>query len=296
MWENANELLHRIPRIDGALAVAVAVTGCVALVWGRRGGRFRELPGWSGFWLLFGLLLVCLSRLPAWISFILLAMWMFAALRAYFFVAPVRPRDRYAILATYLAVPFALWPAFLASHDMFLATVPVTLFLVIPVFLSIGFAQEGLLDSMGRTLLGVLFFVFCVAHLGLLVHQEPAGLLELFGVLVVCAELPQRLLGRFRPGAGWARPAVGIVLGILLAGAVGFLVGPWCGLVEEDAARAGILVAIAGTLGAMVAGAVALDLSQSPSAAWFGRGAFLNRMVPAVYAAPVYFHYLNHFA
>lgn len=296
MWENANELLLGIPRIDGALAVAVAMSGLAALIWGRRGGRFRELPGWSAFWLLFGLQLVCLSRLAPWISFVLLALWMFAALRAYFFVAPVRPRDRYAILATYLAVPFALWPAFLGSEDMFLATVPVTLFLVIPVFLSIGFAQEGLLDSMGRTLLGVLFFVFCVAHLGLLVHQEPAGLLELFGVLVLAAELPQRILGRFRPGAGWAKPFTGIVVSLLLAGAVGFLIGPWCGLIEEDASRAGILVAVAVTLGAMVGGAVALDLAQSPSAAWFGRGAFLNRMVPAVYAAPVYFHYLNHFA
>jgi len=139
MWENANELLQRIPRIDAALAVAVALTGLAALIWGRRGGRFRELPGWSAFWLLFGLLLVCLSRLAPWVSFVLLAMWMFAALRSYFFVAPVRPRDRYAILATYLSVPFALWPAFLGSDDMFLATVPVTLFLFIPVFLSIGF-------------------------------------------------------------------------------------------------------------------------------------------------------------
>jgi predicted CDP-diglyceride synthetase/phosphatidate cytidylyltransferase len=296
MWENANELLQKVPRIDAALAVAVALTGVAALIWGRRGGRFRELPGWSAFWLLFGLLLVCLSRVTAWFSFILLAMWMFAALRSYFFVAPVRPRDRYAILATYLSVPFALWPAYLGSDGMFLATVPATLFLFIPVFLSIGFSQEGLLDSVGRTLLGVLFFVFCVAHLGLLAHREPAGLLELFGVLVLCAELPQRVIGRFRPGAGWAGPAIGILVSLLLSGTVGFLVGPWCGLVEEDAARAGLLVAAAVTLGAVVAGAVALDLAQSPAAARFGRGAFLNRMVPAVYAAPVFFHYLNHFA
>ena len=296
MWENANELLQGVPRIDAALAVGVALTGLAALIWGRRGGRFRELPGWSAFWLLFGLLLVCLSRVEPWISFLLLAMWMFAALRSYFFVAPVRPRDRYAILATYLSVPFALWPAFLGSDDMFLATVPVTLFLFIPVFLSIGFSQEGLLDSVGRTLLGVLFFVFCVAHLGLLVHIEPRGLLELFGILVLCAEIPQRLIGRFRPGAGWLRPTLGIVLSAVLAAAVGYWLGPWCGLVDEDGARAGFLVAIAVTLGAVVSGAVALDLSQRKAEAWIGRGALLNRIVPAVYAAPVYFHYLNHFA
>jgi predicted CDP-diglyceride synthetase/phosphatidate cytidylyltransferase len=223
-------------------------------------------------------------------------MWMFAALRAYFFVAPVRPRDRYAVLATYLSIPFALWPAFTGSHDAFLATVPVALFLFIPVFLSIGSSQEGLLDSMGRTLLGVLFFVFCVAHLGLLVHQEPAGLLELFGVLVLASELPQRLFGRFQPGSGWVKPSAGIVVSVLFAVGIGFWIGPWCGLVEEDAARAGLLVVIAVTLGALVSGAVAQDLSQSQAASRLGRGAFLNRMVPAVYAAPVFFHYINHFA
>jgi phosphatidate cytidylyltransferase len=296
MEENASGLLQRIPPIDQALVGAVFIAGLIALIWGRRGGRWRELPGWSAFWFLFAGLLICLSRVSPSISFVLLAIWMFAALRAYFFVSPVRPRDRYAVLAVYLAVPLTLWPAYIGAHDTFLATVPVSLFLVIPFFLSIGFRQEGLLDSTGRTLLGVLFFVFCVAHLGLLVHMEPSGLLELFGILVLCAELPQRLIGRFRPGAGWVRPLIGILVSVVLTTGIGFLLGPWIGLVEEDAARAGFLVSIAVTLGAVVAGAVALDLGQSKAEAWVGRGALLNRIVPAVYAAPVYFHYLNHFA
>jgi predicted CDP-diglyceride synthetase/phosphatidate cytidylyltransferase len=288
--------LQAIPLIDRALAVAVALAGLVALTYRRRGGRFREFPGWSGFWLVFSVLLVALSRLSPWISFALLAMWMFASLRAYFFVAPVRRGDRYAVLATYLAIPFALWPAFLGSNATFLATVPVSLFLIIPFFLAVGQPEEGLLDSMGRTLLGVLFFVFCVAHLGLLVHEEPPGLLELFGVLVLAADLPQRVAGRFRETAGWFRPTAGILVSIVLTVAVGFWAGPWCGLVEEDAGRAGALVAIAVTLGALVSRAVTHDLSQSSASTRLGRAAFLNRMVPAVYAAPVYFHYLNHFA
>jgi phosphatidate cytidylyltransferase len=296
MFEMASRLLQRVPDIDIVLVGLVVIAAAAALAFGRRGGRFRELPGWSAFWFLFATLLIFLSRVVPWISFILLAMWMFAALRAYFFVAPVRPRDRYAVLATYLSIPLALWPAFIGASDAFLATVPVTLFLFIPVFLSIGFSQDGLLDSMGRTLLGVLFFVFCVAHLGLLVHIEPRGLLELFGILVLSAEIPQRLIGRFRPGAGWLRPALGILLSMVIASAVGYRLGPWCGLVVQDAARAGLLVSIAVTLGAVVSGAVALDLSQRRAENWVGRGALLNRIVPAVYAAPVYFHYLNYFA
>ena len=45
-----------------------------------------------------------------------------------------------------------------------------------------------------------------------------------------------------------------------------------------------------------VGGAVAQDLAQTTASTRYGGGAFLNRMVPAVYAAPVFFHYINHFA
>ena len=296
MPEFLDEWLAAVPRIDLALAVAVAIIGLLALLLRRRGGRFRDLPGWAGFWGVFAVVLIALSRLPRWASFPLLAGVMFAALRTYFFVAPVRPRDRYAILAYYLAIPFALWPAYIGSEEMFLATIPVSLFLFIPVFLAIGKAEEGLLDSMGRTLLGVLFFVFCLAHLGLLAHESVPGRVELFGVLVIAAELPQRLAGRFRSGASWWRPAFGVLVGLLCATALGWWFGPSCGLVDDDGARAGALVTIAATLGARVSVAVSEDLELTSPSARMGRGGLINRMVPAVYAAPVYFHYLNYFA
>lgn len=285
--------MDRIPQIDLVLAGAVAVAALAGGIVGRRGGAFRGLARWAGFWAIFAALLIVLSRATRWLSFPLLALFMFGALRAYFSVAPVRPRDRYAVLATYLAIPFALWPAFNPSEAVFLATVPVALFLVIPVFLAYHQTEPGLLDAMGRTLLGVLFFVFCIAHLGLLVHEPQAGLLEMFGVLVLAAELPQRLM---RHSDTLRTFAFSVVAGLLLAGAAGYLLGPSCQLVEEDAARAGVLVAVAVTLGTRVSVAVMRDLSLSSSSARFGRGASLNYIIPAVYAAPVYFHYLNTFA
>ena len=45
-----------------------------------------------------------------------------------------------------------------------------------------------------------------------------------------------------------------------------------------------------------VSAAVGRDLDLKSSSVLMGRGALLNRIVPAAYAAPVYFHYLNHFA
>lgn len=286
--------LGLIPLPDLALTIAVAVVALLALALRRRGGRFRALPGWAAFWLFFAGILVCLSHVNRWVSLSLLGVLMFAALRTYFFLAPVRPRDRSAIAAAYLAIPFALYPGLTGSPETFLATVPIILFLLFPVLLSIGSAQQGLLDSMGRILLGVLLFVFCAAHLALLTAQH--GVLELFGVLVLAAELPQRLAGRYQSGMGWLKPSLGLVAGAVLALAAGYGIGPSCGLTEEDAARAGLLVFVAVTTGALVSDAVARDLNLGPADVRVGRAAFLDRTIPPVYAAPLYFHYLNHFA
>lgn len=285
---------RQIPEIDLALGLALLVSFLFAVLTGRRGGRFRGLPGWAGFWLGFSALLVCLSRAPRWASFPLLALLMFATLRAYFFLAPVRPADRWAIISSYVAIPLVLYPAYIGSNDMFLATVPVSLFLLMPLMLALGPRREGLLDAMGRTLLGVLLFIFCTAHLGLLAH-EPTGLPELFAVLVLAAELVQRLIGRLRPGEGRLRASLGILASAVATAALGFRLGPLTGLTEEDGARAGVLVALAVTAGSIVIDAVAHELDPRSSTARLGRGAFLDRMIPAVYAAPVFYHYLSYF-
>jgi phosphatidate cytidylyltransferase len=297
MLESTMQFLERIPRLDLVLAVAVGISMLAALGSRRRGGRFRELPGWAGFWTFSAVVLISLSHAPKYVSFPLLAVVMFASLRTYFFLAPVRARDRYAILVAYLSIPFALWPVYLGSQDLFLAVVPVSLFLFVPVFLAIGPPEAGMLDSMGRTLLGVLLFVFCLAHLALLSYHQLTGVLELFGILVLAAELPQRLAGRFRWGAGWwIRPTIGTPISLLLAIGAGWYLGPWCGMDAGDAGRAGALVFAAVTMGALVNDAVSNDLALTSPSARRGRGAMLNRIVPAAYAAPVFFHYLNHFA
>jgi predicted CDP-diglyceride synthetase/phosphatidate cytidylyltransferase len=291
-----HDWIRHIPLVDRALAIALGVAALIAVVARPRGGRFRGLLPWVGFWLVFAGILTCLSRGPAWLSLTMLGVMMFFGLRTYFSIAPVRPRDRYALLAAYLTIPFALYPGFEGSTSTFLATVPVVLFLLLPALLSVGPAQEGLLDSLGRILFGVLLFVFCASHLGLMVRWRVPGLLELFAILVLSSELPQRMAGRFRQDIGWLRPAFGVLAGMALATALGYALGPWCELTKQDGARAGLLVALATTLGTLVTTAVARDLSAGSSVVRISRGTFLDRVGPAIYAAPVFFHYLDHFA
>ena len=49
-------------------------------------------------------------------------------------------------------------------------------------------------------------------------------------------------------------------------------------------------------MGAFVSEAVMRELMPGSTGVRVGRWAFLDRAIPAVYAAPVFFHYMNHFA
>jgi predicted CDP-diglyceride synthetase/phosphatidate cytidylyltransferase len=287
--------LTDVPLADRALVAGVLAAGGVALAGRRRGGHFRALPGWAGFWVVFASILVALSRLESWISLLLLGLLMFVGLRTYFFLVPVRPKDRSAHFAAYLSIPVALGFGVASAPDAFIATMPVIVFLLFPGLLALGRVQEGFLDAVGRILLGVLLFVFCTAHLGLMVGWDTRpGVLGLYGLLVLAAELPQRLAGRLFRTHGLTAGA-GIFASAFLAGGAGWALGPSCGLREEDGFRAALLVVVAVTLGAVVGEAIQRDLGQSPSDSRLGRSAFLDRSIPAIYAAPVYFHYLNHF-
>ncbi len=279
-----------MPPIVLALVLLLLLAAPFAFLAGTRGGRFRALPGWLGFWVVSGALLVCLSRAPLSVSFPFLGAMLFVGLKRYFFLAPVRPQDRWAILVAYLWIPAALLPAYANRLVVLESVVSAGLFLLLPLLLSLGARQAGMFDSLGRLFLGVLLFVSGGAHLGILAHQ-PAGRLELFAIFVLLAELPQRLVGRPRPG-GILRSASGLLLAFGLCAGVGSWLGPLADLARVHGLQSGVLVAAVVSAGAILANATAEELGLDTAAKRFGRGAFLDRAIPALFAAPVYFFYL----
>jgi phosphatidate cytidylyltransferase len=280
-----------IPRLDIVLAVLLALIAPLAIVAGRRGGRFRGLPGWIWAWTQFSILIVALSRAPSSISFTLLGIVMFVALKQYYFLTPLRPQDRWAIFLSYASVPLALWPAW-GSFTLLSGATIVGLFLLFPVLLSISRRQPGLLDALGRVLLGEFVFVVCAAHFGLMT-KLPDGCLELFAIVALVADLPQRLIGRMRPGGGTVRPFLGLVVSSACAAGAGALLANSAGIVWIHGAVAGLLASLGTAAGSLVCDAVAQDLDRSPSDALLGRAAFLDRTLPVIYAVPAFYHYLR---
>ena len=281
-----------VPKLVVIFVVTLLIVAPLAVLAGRRGGRYRALPGWIAAWSQFAVLIVALSRLTPTISFPLLGIVMFVALKQYFTLTPLRPQDRWAILIAYLSIPLALWPTWAGSFGLLSAATVIGLFLLIPVLLSIAPRQPGLLDALGRVLLGVLVFVFCAAHFGLMTRL-PGGSLEIFGITALLADLPQRLTGRIRPGGERVRPFVGLAASVVIAAAVGAKLAPLAGTASLHGAVAGALVALSIAGGSLVSDAVAQDLLRTHSDAMLGRAAFLDRTLPAIYAAPVFYHYLR---
>ena len=278
-----------------SLGVAVLVVGVPSLLLASRGGRFRGLPGWAGFWVFFSILLVLLSRVTPWVGFTLLGLLLLGSLREYFYLAPLRPQDRWAVLFAYLSVPASLYAIFIDSYPAFATAIMMVLFLFIPTGLSLGSPEKGLLDSTGRVMLAMLVFVFCGEHLAWMAN-EPSGRLELFGTLVLVSELPQRLTGRIRLHDGVFRALGGMTVSFAAAAGVGAWLAPYIGLDPREGLIAGLLVCLCVTAGGVVTAAVAHDLSLSASNARLGRAALLDRITPAIYAAPLYYHYVSHFA
>jgi predicted CDP-diglyceride synthetase/phosphatidate cytidylyltransferase len=274
-----------VPPIVVALAFALRSRSSAP----RRGGAAvgSAGPELAGF-CFFAPLLVALPR-ERIVALPLLGILMFVALREYFFLAPLRPRDRFVILAAYLTIPLALFACFEGSWPFFFAVVPVALFLVLPVLLA-SLPQPGLFDAAGRVLVGTVAFVFCAAHLGLMAGAFENGEIELFGVLLICAELPRRLVGRARAGGGLLGSLAGAAAGALVAAVAGTALARYAGMGPRPGALAGIVVAFAAGAGALLAEGMAQDLNRSASSTRMGRGAFLDQTFPAVYAAPAYFH------
>jgi predicted CDP-diglyceride synthetase/phosphatidate cytidylyltransferase len=281
-----------VPKLVWIFAVTLAIIAPFALLAGRRGGRYRALPGWIGAWAQFAILIVVLSRLGRNISFPLLGLVMFVMLKQYFTLTPLRPQDRWAIMVAYLSIPLALWPTWSGSFGLLSAATVIGLFLLIPILLSIAPRQPGLLDALGRLLLGVLVFVFCAAHFGLMTQLHD-GSLELFGITALLADLPQRLTGRIRPGGERGEPLVGLVASVAIAAAAGAMLAPHAGAASLHGGVAGALIALAMAGGSLVSDAVAQDLMRTQSDAILGRAAFLDRTLPVIYAAPIFYHYLR---
>ncbi len=250
-------------------------------------GRFPAPPYLRYLWGFFLLLSVA-----DWISF-RLAIWMFAvfsflALREFFSLVDMRLQDRWGILGAYLSILFMTYFIHIDWYGMFIISIPVYTFLVIPFLVALGGGEaRGAVFSIGVIDLGLFLFVYCMGHIGYLAFFS-VRMAILFVLLVALSDLICRQLSA---GTHLLRFLV-TVAGAL---ALSLSSSTWTSIPAVHAAALGVLIPSLVFCGQFTMHYMEQDLGVAPERLEPGRGLVLDSLRAYLFAAPVSFHYLRWF-
>jgi phosphatidate cytidylyltransferase len=240
----------------------------------------------------FLLALTLQALVPPWGVWVL-AVLSFLALREYLTLVDLRIEDRWAVLATYLAVPFLYWYVHTGWYGMFVVSVPVYAFLVIPFAVALGSRNaRGAVFSVGVLQLGLFLLVYSVGHVAYLSVYSPWMAFYLVAGVSVCDLLAWVLHARDRGPLASALLQV-LVPAPLLVG-LGLLLGPWTGIPWVHSVALGVLIPMLVAIGCFTIDHLEEDLGIERTRLRPGRGEILNSLKSFLYAGPVVFHYLRY--
>ena len=236
-------------------------------------------------------LLACLAG-ARWLSFSagawLMALVSFAGLREYLSLADLRAEDRWAMLATYLAIPLQFWLVVVDWYGFFIIAVPVYVFVLLPFLVALGGSPRGSVFSMGALDLGVFLFVYCLGHLAYLARSS-LGLALLLLLAAYITDLLERTVRR--AGGG---PLLSYVAAAPPCFVLGVLIGVPAGLTRLEGLAFALIVPVLVLTGNFTLRAVEADLGIDPQALEPGRGRIIDGLRPLLFAGPVGFHLLRY--
>ncbi len=219
----------------------------------------------------------------------ILALTSFGALREYFSLADIRLGDRFGILAAYLSIPLMTYAIQIDSIRLFMASVPVAAFLVVPFLVVLGNRDpKGSIVSVGIIDFGLFLLVFCVGHLGYLLTVSIWTTIA----LVLSIPLTESILAIVaRKSHSIGQYAISAPVTVLLFA----LASDWTGLPFVHSIALGLIVPAATLMGRLTLRAIQNDLGVAPNTAESGRGKVIASMGAYLFPAPVVFHYLYFF-
>lgn len=259
------------------------------------------------WWWMISVFTIAILTTPI-VSTIFLGFVSFLALKEYFSLIPTRRVDRTVLLWAYLSIPAQYALAHNGLYGLAMVFVPVWMFLFLPARITLKGETEGFLRAVGTLSWGLMICVFSLSHTALLLkfgtnHGVGAGALLFLVALTQFNDVAQftcgKLFGRHKiipkvsPKKTWEGFVGGLVLSILAAGVFGPDLTPmdW-----QWSALAGFIIAVSGYLGDVTISAMKRDLHVKDASNLIpGHGGILDRVDSLIYAAPVFFHFLNFF-
>jgi phosphatidate cytidylyltransferase len=223
-----------------------------------------------------------------------LAALCFTTLREYFTLADLRIQDRWGMLVAYVTIPFMMYYISIDWYGMFIISVPVWAFLVVPFAITLGSRDpQGSVLSIGAIDLGLFLLVYCVGHIGYLMYYSVWMAVSVVAAVAVCDLFAYTLNSRDRPAR------IGLPLQLVAPVPFTFLfawiLSPWSNVPPVHCAVLACLIPFLVAIGAHTVTYLESDLGIDRSIIPEGGGRGINSIKSFLYAAPVAFHYLRYF-
>ena len=248
------------------------------------------LPYLWTFFLFFTLAEFVSYEIGIWV----LAILCFVGLREFFTLVDLRIQDRWGMLAAYLAIPFMFYYMQTDWYGMFIVSIPVYAFLVVPFAITLGGREtEGSVLSIGAIDLGLFLLVYCIGHIGYLARYSVW--IAIFLVLSVAACDLLAFLFKSRDCAPLRSCAMQLLIPMPVTIALGLILMPWTGIPWIHSVAVALLIPLLVTIGCHTIDHLELDLGIRRGSLSPGRGQVINSLKSFLYVAPVVFHYLRYF-
>lgn len=224
----------------------------------------------------------------------ILAILCFVALREYFTLVDIRLQDRWGILGAYLSIPFMIIFIQIDAYGMFIISIPVYAFLVIPFLVTLGGKEtEGTISSIGAIDFGLFLLVYCIGHIGYLALFSTWKAIMLILNVSICdliaflLEKSKKLPWRGVIAKYLISAPVTVILTLALSG--------WTGIPWLHSVALGLLIPALVAIGRRTLTYIESDLGIGTGRLLPGKGRVLDSLRSFLYAAPVVFHYIRYF-
>jgi phosphatidate cytidylyltransferase len=225
----------------------------------------------------------------------ILAFLCFMALREYFTLVDIRLQDRWGILGAYLSIPFMIIFIQLEYYGIFIISIPVYAFLVIPFLVTLGGKEiKGTLLSVGIIDTGIFLLVYCIGHIGYLSLFSTWWAIMLILNVAICDIIA--ILMRKWKNHRWSHVLTQYFVSAPITVILNLALSYWTGIPWFHSIFLGISIPVLVAIGRHTIRYIEKDLGISRDQLRPGRGQVMDNLRSFLYAAPVIFHYLRFFS